>query len=526
MTLIQNSIRHGGWYMKLLSSLIIAVLFSFDLFASSLSITPFNQDALTKRLLKFQSLVERNLVWRTKTTQVVVSMKDQHASGKAFKAKDIRLLSEYVIPEYDLIQKELLKIINENLWMVHEDTEISFSDQPTAVNQIKGKISAKLNPYDAKGTFYFLHGLNSLASSTLLTDNYLLVFSQLQSNKKIREIIRYEIPGYDQFLIALNDQFSDMDNYVQFNGSAKLFQKFRKYYKLGFREVLFDQPEFQYLFTLIKNSYSLGEILKDGSFDQFQKMSKTSKKRFFKDRLRRMRDNTVYKLSKAFGNFAGSIRWGKGKMLKLPSAEVQGIKNSLKPLDILLEKTGFALTDKFIPGHYGHVAVWIGTKKDLINLGIWDHPEVLPYQDEIEAGRGIVEALRPGVQINTVKSFMNIDDLAILRLKDDLTDLDVSRYVIQALKQIGKDYDFNFDVETRTKLICSELVYMVYEDFEWEIDRTLGRYTISPHHVAKRAIGAEPFELKTLYHKGKLIKDRALELYKSFIVKNEFLPSF
>jgi hypothetical protein len=507
--------------MKLLSSLVITFLFSFNLFASSLTITPYDQSALDQKLLKFQSLVERNLVWRTKTTKVVTSMLAQRDAGKAFKSKDIRMLSEFVIPEYDLLQKELFQIIGDNLWMADEKTNIQFSDKPTDISKASGRVVAKLNPYDAKGTFYFLHGLNSLASSTLLTDNYLLVFSQLQSNKKIREIVRYEIPGYEQFLIKLNDQFSQIDNYIQFSASMKLFQKFRQHYKLGIREVLFDQPEFQYLFALIKNSYSLGEVLKDGSLGKFETMSKQAKKRFFKDRVRKWRDNRVYDLSKAFGNFAGKIRWGKGDMLDLPSSEVQKIKTSLQPLDILLEKTGFALTDKFIPGHYGHVAVWIGTKNDLQNLGIWNHPDVLPFQKDIEKGKGIVEALRPGVQINTVKSFMNIDDLAVLRLKNSLTDLEKATYIVRALKQIGKDYDFNFDVETPSKLICSELVYMVYEDFDWEVDKTLGRYTISPVHVAKRAIGPEPFELKTLYHKGKLIRSKAADLFKSFIIKQK-----
>jgi hypothetical protein len=458
--------------MKLLSSLVITFLFSFNLFASSLTITPYDQSALDQKLLKFQSLVERNLVWRTKTTKVVTSMLAQRDAGKAFKSKDIRMLSEFVIPEYDLLQKELFQIIGDNLWMADEKTNIQFSDKPTDISKASGRVVAKLNPYDAKGTFYFLHGLNSLASSTLLTDNYLLVFSQLQSNKKIREIVRYEIPGYEQFLIKLNDQFSQIDNYIQFSG-------------------------------------------------KFETMSKQAKKRFFKDRVRKWRDNRVYDLSKAFGNFAGKIRWGKGDMLDLPSSEVQKIKTSLQPLDILLEKTGFALTDKFIPGHYGHVAVWIGTKNDLQNLGIWNHPDVLPFQKDIEKGKGIVEALRPGVQINTVKSFMNIDDLAVLRLKNSLTDLEKATYIVRALKQIGKDYDFNFDVETPSKLICSELVYMVYEDFDWEVDKTLGRYTISPVHVAKRAIGPEPFELKTLYHKGKLIRSKAADLFKSFIIKQK-----
>lgn len=482
-------------------------------------VQPVDQKQLTEKLEKFQSLVERNFVWRAKTTKIVLSMQDTMDKKLAFKAKDVRLLSEYVIPEYKEVQDQLFDIIDQNMWMAAEDTVINFSDDPTVVTEKGKKIVANLNPYDEKGTFYFLHGLNSFAASTLLTDNYLLVFSQLNSKKKVREIIRYEIPGYEGFLKTLNDQFSEMDHYIQFNGVAELFQKFRSYYGLGIRDNLFEQPEFDYLYALIKNSYSLNEVLKDGSMDDFKKASKVAKKRYFKDQLRKLRDDAVYDLSKAFGNFAGSIRWRKGKMYRMAENELDGIKKSLKPLDILLEKTAFSLTDKFIPGHYGHVAIWIGTKQEIQALGIWEHPIVKRYHQEIEEGKAIVEALRPGVQINTLKHFMNIDDLAILRAKDHISDQIKRDYIIRSLKQVGKDYDFNFDVETRTKLICSELIYMVFEDYEWEIDRTLGRYTISPEHVGKRAIGAEPFELLTLYHDGRKITSNKDQMYKKFILK-------
>ena len=39
-------------------------------------------------------------------------------------------------------------------------------------------------------------------------------------------------------------------------------------------------------------------------------------------------------------------------------------------LDLLLEKTPFRLTDKTIPGFWGHVGLWIGDQQDLEELGI------------------------------------------------------------------------------------------------------------------------------------------------------------
>ena len=158
---------------------IILIVQVSNVFAS-LSVQPVDQNRLTNQLETFQSLVERNLVWRTKTTQVVLSLQDQINKGLPFKAKDVRILSDFIIPEYKIIQNALLNVVDENLWMASEKTQITFSDKPTIV-QVRGEnVVASLNPYDEKGTFYFLHGLNSFASSTLMTDNYLLIFSQLQ----------------------------------------------------------------------------------------------------------------------------------------------------------------------------------------------------------------------------------------------------------------------------------------------------------------------------------------------------------
>jgi hypothetical protein len=71
------------------------------------------------------------------------------------------------------------------------------------------------------------------------------------------------------------------------------------------------------------------------------------------------------------------------------------------------------------------------------------------------------------------------------------------------LKQVGKDYDFNFDVETTDKIVCSELVYTVYTDIPWPTEKALGRYTISPDNVAKKALSDGSLNLVSLYHDGK-----------------------
>src|SRR6516225_1707695 len=71
--------------------------------------------------------------------------------------------------------------------------------------------------------------------------------------------------------------------------------------------------------------------------------------------------------SRLFGNAVGSIQFRRGKLYG--NAEIaQELKQILKPGDLLLEATPFRATSYFIPGHYGHVALWIGTSGELADL--------------------------------------------------------------------------------------------------------------------------------------------------------------
>ncbi len=190
-------------------------------------------------------------------------------------------------------------------------------------------------------------------------------------------------------------------------------------------------------------------------------------------------------LSGFFGNIAGSIHWRKGHMLDSDVA-IEMAKNSLRPMDIILEKSPFVLTDKLIPGHYGHVAIYLGTKAQLEEIGMWNHPDIVPHHDEIEAGNTILEAVRPGVRLNSVEGFMNIDEYTIMRKTDGLmSSAQVSEQISRGIDQLGKDYDFNFDISTLEKIVCSELIYIVFGHVNWPTEYRLGRPTITPDDIGE-----------------------------------------
>lgn len=206
----------------------------------------------------------------------------------------------------------------------------------------------------------------------------------------------------------------------------------------------------------------------------------------------RVRSNIIHQISGAFGNGMGSIRWRKGWLFEDETIR-QEIFAQLKPLDVITEKVSFTPTDFFIPGHFGHNAIWLGSEFQLKELGIWDNPLIKPHQAEIRAGKSIIETDRSGTHFKSLRDFMNVDEFGLLRFRRNVlepaADLDKTLKIYQvALAQLGKTYDFNFDVETTDKLVCSELLYQSFGNINWPTEDYLGRTTISPDNVVSLAL--------------------------------------
>lgn len=229
----------------------------------------------------------------------------------------------------------------------------------------------------------------------------------------------------------------------------------------------------------------------------------------FLDGLVRLGDGAVSAVSEAFGNGIGMVETRKGKLWK-DRKMLRHLRSVLHPLDILLEKTPFRLTDFFIPGHFGHAAIWMGTAQEIESLGVWEQDamqdkRLAAYRKEIKAHACVLEALRSGVELNTLRQFSNVDDLAVLR-PTHLSREEVVASLVRGFQQVGKDYDFNFDVETTGTIVCSELPYQVYPGVTWNTEQELGRFTINPDQIAEEALGENPpFELILFYRDGTLL---------------------
>ena len=339
----------------------------------------------------------------------------------------------------------------------------------------------------------------SLSAALLLFDNYALAISLYRSNLDLRRHLNQNDSGFEiksRELDRITLSYASPANRTRVRRALQWFEKD------GRQALGPDDNDFRYLADLIDQSPSRHIVRRFDPVGFVGRMFGLLATAGF-DTLFELKDQSTFMPSMLFGNAVGLVESRRGKLDDRQDVHDR-VVGALRAGDILLEKTPFRLTDSFIPGHWGHVAIWVGTPDELKALGLWDRPEVRAHQAAIRAGHGVVEALRSGVKMNPIQHFLNIDDLAVLR-ENGLSDTQRAQVILHTLRQVGKAYDFNFDVESTDRIVCSELVYHAYSHHRWPTSRHLGRSTISPDNVALRAVPAGFLNTVVLYHDGEEI---------------------
>jgi uncharacterized protein YycO len=357
--------------------------------------------------------------------------------------------------------------------------------------------------------------LISLSAALMLYDNYQMAISLWQGDKDMRRHLNQMDLGGGllsaEELQRINQMFTSADNRRRVRSAIRWYRRHIAETGKGDDPCAPTDVEFadyapacRYLRSFVEQSPSFHLVAKRRPFRVMGQMFEIFGD-LTQDALFRLRRESTHFSSQIFGNTVGLVEMRHGKLYQQLAVE-QEAADILRAGDILLEKTPFRLTDAFIPGHWGHVALWVGTEAELKAMGLWEHPQVVPHQAAIRAGRGVVEALRSGVEINTLAHFLNIDDLAIVRMVD-LPPEKKRTALLEALRHVGKAYDFNFDAESTDRIFCSKLIYLAYGDTDWPTSRFLNRFTISPDNIAQRAAEAQGLLAPVLiYHDGRKIQ--------------------
>ncbi len=450
---------------------------------------------LEQEIESYYSLIEESLHHRVISLELFAQLNAELESDGHLSAASLLRFKQAIKAHLDLRQRLYAVARSRECWLDHD--------------------------YDGLNKKLRLKGIMfSLSAALTLYDNYLLVIAMFQDNDQLRRIIDQPDMGFglsSNHLLDASLAFHSVINREKVNYAIKFYQRHSNASDLSTHNSINLSNDFLYLNSLIVQSPSYKILQKHSPLSFLQK-----KITFYtiatNDSLVKLEKEGIHLLSLFFGNAIGMVESRKGKLYHHPKVRSELLK-SLRAGDILLEKTPFRLTDQFIPGYWGHAAIWIGNEQELKTLGIWDHDIVKPWQKSIRKGHSIVEALRSGVKLDPLVTFMNIDDMVILR-DTTISSEQLRQTILNAFRQLGKAYDFNFDISTSDKIVCSELVYLSYSYIDWPTEKTLGRYTISPDHIALKAKNKQ-LSIIQLYLNGQRVSSDKLSKQFSRLLSSE-----
>jgi len=230
------------------------------------------------------------------------------------------------------------------------------------------------------------------------------------------------------------------------------------------------------------------------------------------DRLHTFFYNSVYFGSYAVGNSIGLFHESTNRK---QNADI--LRSKLQPFDLVLMKSSRHLTDQFIPGYFGHVGIWLGNELAAQLRG------KAMVKDSIK-GRAMVEVLRSGVKISTLRDFADGEIFLIVRPKNLSGEL--KRKILSNIrKQLGKDYDFNFDIESSEAVTCTELVYLSYDFIDWKTRHVWLRVTLSPDDLVITALTNPQFEIPVLVENGVITNHPVPISIRSLVGEQDTLSS-
>jgi hypothetical protein len=488
-----------------------------------------------KMILNYQPQIEYALVWRVRAVNTYKALQEK----EVLKASDINYLN-YAVTRYQELRDKLIDSIsrlapltNKNVTFLINDNNPTFLYQKSRIRELFGgkpQEYIQINPNDEAGKAIIKKLKLGLTFSLLLYDNYLIAIAPYEKHNRLRFIIN-EIgvdPALEGYLRIVSESYTDKNKMARMIRAIELVSKIDEWEKSHPKsDLVMNDDDNTYLNFIINGSPSYSDIKLRGKTNSefiFTLNRYNVFKNELEDNIRLISNDATHQVSKLFGNTAGVITSRRGRMENIIFEEKKSIISKLQPLDIILEKAPFRLTDYLIPGYWSHVGLWCGNEQELRRIGVWEELPAIysnarkkynysgsSFQESIKNGHMIIEALRPGVQINTLEHFLNIDDMGVIRY-ESLTLERKKSYLLNAFEQIGKSYDFNFNVESANEIVCSELIYVAIDDVMWRTEKTIGRHTISPDNIAQK-LSDSNFNPILLYLDGKEVKKNIQQLF-------------
>lgn len=220
---------------------------------------------------------------------------------------------------------------------------------------------------------------------------------------------------------------------------------------------------------------------------------------------------TYYPIQKGVARGMGKIKvWRIGETLITPEQALE-FSRSFEPGDFYLTRKEWRMTNVGIPGFWTHSAMFIGTPEEraiyfdepeihdwVASKGATSFEDLLKQTSEIyKAHPGVdawgeirvIEALDAGVIFNSIETSLDADGAAVFRPL--VSKLEKAKAIYNSFYYTGQPYDFHFDFDSDTALVCSELIFKAYQPatdqqgVDFPLNRAVGKKMLTPSEIAQ-----------------------------------------
>lgn len=223
-----------------------------------------------------------------------------------------------------------------------------------------------------------------------------------------------------------------------------------------------------------------------------------------------------FPLQKGVSGWIGNTKVARPHTHLISAKQIETMGKRLQPGDIIFERHEWFLSNLGLPGFWTHVALFIGTPEE--RRVFFNDPEVREWVKGLGVADGdfetllrqrystaysvstirkedrhpvrILEAISEGVSFTSLEYTGSADSIGVIR--PHLSKRDKAQAVLRAFHYSGRPYDFNFDFQTDATLVCSELIFKVYEPgggmkgLRLPISEVMGRKVSTPNGMVKQ----------------------------------------
>lgn len=198
-------------------------------------------------------------------------------------------------------------------------------------------------------------------------------------------------------------------------------------------------------------------------------------------------------LGKALGPAASQLAYGDYEDSEYPglltgkSDAHAEIVRRLDPFDVLLISNRSYRMGRLMPGLFSHSLVYIGTEGELRAAGLWSHPAIALYRDDIRAGKTLIEASWPDVHLTEPHKAFETDQVVLMR--PTLTPAEKHRAITRLFSVMGKPFNFTLGIDpTAESFACTGLVHHGMPELGFTVRKVYGQTVVMPDDVAAQAV--------------------------------------